>query len=375
MGILKRYLVEKAKISANRGDVGEFILGAAVTTRFWKKYKGTNVSQADVESILNKVIKTNPVSLNREDDTVEIETDISDEIKFKVAVPKKAQEFMYDSNNWKLVPDLFKASLEFVNDDKRLLKQASVLARNNKRNIISIEADGTGDQKGTKADIKMTVDGKVLKNQISLKVDGGDQFMQIPGLPFEKQMTLWKYLGIDVGDLKKDYDDTLSKLDLKIKFTDRDQVHADQNTKDFKSALEKVWKTATSRLKKELNSRNPDVILKIASFVRRGATLDDPNVEVVKLDRGKLKKARFGRKYLESAKNTEFDVDLKVRKSDFMVIVYDKKLGPSKGKFVQIRAKVDPSKRESKAGKHYMFYFRSIVESGKLFFELGSLDK
>jgi hypothetical protein len=374
----KQYLdlQEAEKVPANRGDVGEFVLGAAVTTRFWKKYKGNDVTENDVKDILRKVIKTNPVSLKREDeDVVEIDTQISDDIRFKVSVPKKAQEFMYDSKNWLLIPDLFKASIEYVNTDKRMLKQASILARNNKRNDIFINADGTGEQKATKADIKLVIDDKPTRNQISLKVDGGDQFMQIAGYTFEKQMTLWNHLGVNIDSYKADYENSLSKLDLKVKFADRASVHNDINTNLFRDAVEKVYKSAASILKKELNDANPDIILKIASFVRRGATLDDPNVEVVKLNRGKLLKAKFGKKYLEAAKQTTFDVDFVKRKKDFLVVIYDKKLGKSKGKFLSIRAKIDPAKRVTLQGKSYHFYFRNIVESGKLFFALGSLDK
>jgi hypothetical protein len=103
MYTFKAYLEENpVKITANRGDVAEVVLGAAVTARFWKHPypEGTPVSEADVREILKKVIKTNPVKLNRDD--YEVDTKINDVI-LKLSSSLKTQVIGNSSQNYFLV--------------------------------------------------------------------------------------------------------------------------------------------------------------------------------------------------------------------------------------------------------------------------------
>ena len=51
--------------------------------------------------------------------------------------------------------------------------------------------------------LKFEVDGKTTKNQISLKVEGGDQFAQVAGVGWEKQVEIWGKLGLDVSKKEK----------------------------------------------------------------------------------------------------------------------------------------------------------------------------
>ena len=218
MKTFKRYLEEAApqKISANRGDVAEVILGAAVTARFWKNPAGEDVSEKDIRSIMRMVLKTNPVELTRND--LEIDTKISDTIRFRIGVPKPAFAFLKQETEWNKISDLFKSCEAYVNSDRRLNLQSKVLAKNGKVNDIFVNSDGTGDQKGTKADIKLEVDKKKTRNQISLKVQGGDQFMQIGGIGFDKQEELWSNLGIDVSSAEEKYNAYMKKLQTKLTF-------------------------------------------------------------------------------------------------------------------------------------------------------------
>ena len=379
MYTFKAYLEENpVKITANRGDVAEVVLGAAVTARFWKHPypEGTPVSEADVREILKKVIKTNPVKLNRDD--YEVDTKINDVIRFKIGVPIKAFEFIKDPGNWKLIPELFSSSLKYVNADRRLNKQASVLARNGKINDIFVNSDGTGDQKGTKADIKIEVDGKPTRNQISLKVKGGDQFAQVAGVGWEKQMEIWGKLGLDVSKKKKDFTAIFDTIDYTLRYADRNSANASKEATLARKSAAVVYRFAAVELKKKFKSKDRKLLSSLGDFIRYGATLDDPHIELVKLGgakAGKFKRAKFGKKFYQNLQNVapNLEVEYKSGVADPTVVIYDKNLGQTKeGRLLQIRAKYSPESSKTKAGKTYKVYLRNIVEAGDLFFELAT---
>ena len=154
------------KISANRGDVAEAILGAAVAAKFIKRPTDT-VTLEDVQSILAKVIISSPVETSVFD--LEKVANIKDNIKFRVGLPKRAMDFISDRSNWQDVDDLFDSSIAYVNGDKRLNLQARKFSKNKRENEIYVNSDGTGDQKGTKADIKLTFDGKKISKSNIIK--------------------------------------------------------------------------------------------------------------------------------------------------------------------------------------------------------------
>jgi hypothetical protein len=372
MKTFKAYMLTEAnltKISANRGDVAEVILGAAVVARFWKHPIGEKVSESDIRSIIRMVLKSNPISLNRND--LEINTKISDTIRFRVGVPKPAYNFLKQEKEWDKISDLFQSSLSYVNSERRLILQSKALAKNGKINDIFVNSDGTGDQKGTKADIKLEVDGKKTRNQISLKVQGGDQFMQIGGVNFDKQEELWSKLGINVSSVKKQYNDYIKKLQTSLTFYDRDSVTKSGAADNIRLAAELTYKIAAKELQDKIDKKDGEIIKKLSNLIKSGATKDDDNIELVKLQSGKFKKAKFGKKYYENVKNANLIVSYK-RSTDPIILVYDKELGPIKGKLIQFRARYSIESTKSKTGKTYRPYLRNLLETGPLLFELAS---
>ena len=99
------------KINANRGDVAEIILGAAVTAKFLHPPQTNRgkIIRKNVEEILTSVLKSKSLATTRPD-KLSGTVRISDNIRFKVGVPQKAWKFISDKNNWKLVDDLFDSS-------------------------------------------------------------------------------------------------------------------------------------------------------------------------------------------------------------------------------------------------------------------------
>tara|TARA_R110000822_G_scaffold155280_1_gene295066 strand:+ start:244 stop:1344 length:1101 start_codon:yes stop_codon:yes gene_type:complete len=362
-------------IDANRGNIAEVILGAAVTAKFHTAPVSV-VTYNMVTEILRKIIGDNKIILSRADRTSR-ETNVSDKIRFAVAVPAKDWKFMSAPSNWPAVRDLFNSAIKYVNSDRRLGLQASVLFTNQKYNDIFINADGTGDQKGTKADIKLEIDGKQTVNQLSLKVSGGEQFAQVAGVTFEKQVTLWGKLGIDVAKAKPNYDKYFKRINLETRFSSRSLIN-DSDVKDnLRLAASEAYKIATKQLQIGFKNSDNNLINGLASFIRFSATLDDPNIELVKLTAGgSFKRAKFGKQFQENM--LAFIPNLKVeysRLTDPIVNIYDPSIGNSssaKARLIRIRGKYSAEATKFQGEKVYRAYFRNIVEAGDLMFQIAT---
>ena len=367
------YLREaKMKIDANRGDVAEVILGAAVTAKFYSA-PTSKVDRKQIETVLKKVISSKKVTIKRPD-IMKGTTKINDDVRFQVGVPSKAWTFISNSKNWDSVDDLFKSSIAYVNSDRRLSLQAKAMATNSKQNDIFINSDGTGDQKGTKADIKLMIDGKPTRNQISLKVKGGEQFAQVAGVTYEKQTIIWGKLGIDVSSAKSKYEKHFQKVDFETRFKDRDSINKTDVGENMRLAASETYKVAHKKLKDGMEKGDAKMITNLANFIKSGAIKDEDNIELVKLTGGTFKRAKFGKKFIENFKVLAPKLKVEyVRKTDPIVKIYDPTIGPGQaGTLIQIRGKYTAESSGKGDKKVYKPYFRNIVEAGDLFFKIAT---
>ena len=163
----------------------------------------------------------------------------------------------------------------------------------------------------------------------------------------------------------------MKKLQTSLTFYDRDSVTKSGAADNIRLAAELTYKIAAEKLQTNLDKKDGKTIEKLAKLIKSGATKEDDNIELVKLQSGKFKKARFGKKYEENVKNAELVVSYK-RLTDPIILVYDKNLGPSEGKLVQFRARYSIEGSKSKSGKIYRPYLRNLLETGPLLFELAS---
>ena len=358
------------KITANRGDVAEIVLGAAVTARFFHPPQiDTKITRAHVDDILKKVLRSKSVVIQRPDRKVGA-VEIDDNIKFKVGVPAKAWSFISDPKNWKLVDDLFDGAIAYSNSDRRLRGQAFNMYANNKKDEIFVNSDGTGDQTGTKADIKLLINGKEAPQQISLKVDGGEQFGQVAGMTFDKQIELWSRLGVNVSSAEKAFNKKIEGMDLKMRFADRGSVEMRNLGAAIRAAVGESYKVAT----KQLQSRLPAD--KLSSFLKIAATKNDPSIELVKLVKGDFKRAKFGRNFEKNLKamlpNLKIEFEMK---TDPIVHIYDPKIAPkqsAKGRLIRVRGFYQQPSTKTKSGKTYGIYLRNIIEAGDLLFAVAT---
>ena len=368
---------ESVKIP-NKGDLAEAILACGVAAKFFDPT--AVVSKVSIEKMLGKVLSTRKTELERGDMSAKTTVKVSDTITLSVGIRAREWEFISNRKNWPLIEWQFTSVAKYCNNYKRLLKYASVLYRNNKENQIIVDADGLTDQKGTKADIKVKIHGKVVNMQMSLKVTGGDQIGQMSGVPFDRQINLFELLCVDVSPARKKYEEKLKEVDITYAFTSRDLIKSPQAKKIqdvVRQANAFVHQEAADKLEKLMRSKNTAFIEKLTDFLRKAATGNDPTIEVVKLSTKGYKRAKFGKKYVQNMKDAmdHLKVEYRRKTGDPETIVYDPRVGESNNssaRLFKVRAKIIYESKKSKGAKVYPIYVRNLIESGDLMFDLAS---
>ena len=204
-----------AKISANRGDIAEGIMGAALTAKFIKRKIGQNlnnlpqVNATDVDEVLAKFFRSGgtysktvrdvpkPIEIPFQEGIDSVtggaafttetivnvvrELMFSDKVVFKLTLPQPAMDFLSKQSNRTQVRDIFERAIRYANNDSTFIRESNRLATNAKNDKILVDADGVSNQLQTKVDIGLYANGRKIGKQISLKTDKGRQFAQVKG--------------------------------------------------------------------------------------------------------------------------------------------------------------------------------------------------
>ncbi len=377
------YLEEqKTKVKIpNKGDLAEAILACGVAAKF--NNPDAVVTKTAIEKMLSRVLATRKTQLER-DDKVSAKTTVkvSDTITLSVGIRKREWDFISDKRNWELIDWQFDSVAKYCNTYKRIKRYSQMLYKNNKENKIVVDADGLTDQKGTKADIKVKIDNKVVNMQMSLKVTGGDQIGQMSGVPFDKQVKLFELLGVDVTPARKKYDELINKVDIGLAFTHRDETKTGLGRQIHLAVREAnlvVHKEAKKQLDAKMQAKDAKFIDQVTDFLRKAATGNDPTIEVVKLSTKGFKRAKFGKKYVQNVKDAMPHLKVDVNKQpegDAETVIYDSRIGKSNSaaaRLFKIRGKIIfESKTTKTEGYHLKIYVRNLIESGDLMFDLAS---
>ena len=377
------YLKEqKTKVKIpNKGDLAEAILACGVAAKF--NNPDAVVTKTAIEKMLSRVLATRKTQLER-DDKVSAKTTVkvSDTITLSVGIRKREWDFISDKRNWELIDWQFESVAKYCNTYKRIKRYSQMLYKNNKENKIVVDADGLTDQKGTKADIKVKIDNKVVNMQMSLKVTGGDQIGQMSGVPFDKQVKLFELLGVDVTPARKKYDELINKVDIGLAFTHRDETKTGLGRQIHLAVREAnlvVHKEAKKQLDAKMKAKDAKFIDQVTDFLRKAATGNDPTIEVVKLSTKGFKRAKFGKKYVQNVKDAMPHLKVDVNKQpegDAETVIYDSRIGKSNSaaaRLFKIRGKIIfESKTTKTEGYHLKIYVRNLIESGDLMFDLAS---
>ncbi len=361
----------------NRGDVAEGILGATLTAKFINRPKTLKDPNVEVTKVMvNKVLddffkKAKLVSYEAKDLAAKKGQTIMDIVNFSINLPTAAAEFLSNKSSRNEVDDLYDSAILYV--EKTWKDEVLEFAMNGQMDKIDIISDGVGDQKGTKADIKITINGKPYKRQISLKVAGGEQFAQVSGDDFIKQQALWEnILDLDIKALEKKYNKALEYYDKTKMFSSRDDVKLNAFKDMLKTAAGVVYKDAASQIQKKISAKDSAFFTNFSKLVFEGATRGDKSIELVKLEGRAFKQLQFNKDFIRIYSDQLKKSNLKAVFSttgDPIVKIY----AGSENKnnlILQIRTKVEAASRVTKVGKVYSPYMRNYVEAGPLMFKL-----
>ena len=382
-----------AKISANRGDIAEGIMGAALTAKFIKRQLGQTVNDlpqvnaTDVDAVLarffrsggtyRKTVRDVPKPFDfippdfpgdKIETTVNIirELIFSDKVIFKLTLPQAAMDFLSKQSNRTQVRDIFERAIKYANNDPTFIREANRLATNAKNDKILVDADGVSNQLETKVDIGLYANGRKIGKQISLKTESGRQFDQVIGFGIAEFDKLFdNNMGIIVdGSVKNAVNNYIKQFNVTDAFSFRAQTSKDVTGSIWASKLKKAatiyYKGAEKVIKTQINSL--DFRRKLANTIRVGATRGDEDIQLVKFAgaQGAYSERTFGPEFEDAIENADLSIVSNFTDNPTIKINSNNKL------LVQFRARVDADKRAN----GYRIKLRQVLEAGTGLFYL-----
>ena len=382
-----------AKISANRGDIAEGIMGAALTAKFIKRQLGQTVNDlpqvntTDVDAVLarffrsggtyRKTVRDVPKPFDfippdfpgdKIETTVNIirELMFSDKVVFKLTLPQAAMDFLSKQSNRTQVRDIFERAIRYANNDPTFIREANRLATNAKNDKILVDADGVSNQLETKVDIGLYANGRKIGKQISLKTESGRQFDQVIGFGIAEFDKLFdNNMGIIVdGSVKNAVNNYIKQFNVTDAFSFRAQTSKDVTGSVWASKLKKAatiyYKGAEKIIKTQIDAI--DFRRKLANTIRVGATRGDEDIQLVKFAgaQGAYSERTFGPEFEDAIENADLSVVSNFTDNPTIKINSNNKL------LVQFRARVDADKRAN----GYRIKLRQVLEAGTGLFYL-----
>lgn len=215
--IYKSPAIKGKEADYNIGDIGEIALAFSTGARF--KKAGELIDINDFLAMAKKA-KATPIqgkqSLQMKvEDTVSYESGKNDQVSIDIVVPARSvKSFIEFINNLGAAPKNIQgtiaSSLEFANNNENITNGVNRTAKDPNTNRIEVAAIGTQDQKGTKADLVLNIDGERI-NLLSAKA-GASQLGQASGKEWNKPLNFFrKVFGVDVNNYKDGWSDDQPK--------------------------------------------------------------------------------------------------------------------------------------------------------------------
>lgn len=334
---------------ANRGEIAEGILGAAMFAKFTKRAPQEEIAQVtvqDVERVLaqlsNKDKDVYSVTVNDADNRH------ADTITFDLFLKTKPYQDLMDLKKRDALKQEFASAAAYVNTPNAE-RYSRYFYINGRTDSIEIIANGALAEKSSKVDVFVQVNGRKLRLNTSLKVGGVKQFGQVGGSEIDSMIKLWRYFGVDVLPYTKKYE--------KMRGTDQFQ------------ALEYMYRSIADQLSAELagdnNTQEAKFVTNVSNAVSYFATLGEKNVELVDFSKGSFKILRFN-DLVQKLRGVDLTATYKEAKGRPEIGIHD--VANPKRELVSVRVKIE----NKKSGEQYV---RNIIEKGPLLEELTTVQK
>lgn len=336
---------------ANRGEIAEGILGAAMFAKFTKRAPSAEIAQVTVEDI-GRILN----SLNAKEKDVysvtvkDADNKHADTVKFDLWLKTKPYQDLMDLKKREALKHEFASAAAYVNtpNAERYSRYFYVNGKADSIEVIANGADASS-EKSSKVDVFVRVNNKKLRLNTSLKVGGVKQFGQVGGGETASMIKLWRYFGVDVAPYIPKYEK--------------------EREKDQFGALEYIYRNIADQLSGELAGDNDTeeakFITNIGSAVTYFATLGEKNVELVDFSKGGFKILRFN-DLVQKLRGVNLTATYKEAKGRPEIGIHD--ITNPKRELISVRVKIENRKDGSK-------YVRNIIEKGPLLEELTTVQK
>jgi len=198
------------------GDISEIALALALYVRFNKQ--GQPITTKDFMAV-GQSISVGPgkehSSTGLITGNIRWSVGKQDVLHFRSVLSSLSMNYFVDVCSGTIKPDnktniVIASCIKFANEADMVTKAIEYCRVNKETNLVDITCDGVSDQKGTKADLHLNIDGKTI-NLLSLKVDKS-QLGQASGHDFKKQVDFFRDMfGVDItpysGTWGKTYQD------------------------------------------------------------------------------------------------------------------------------------------------------------------------
>jgi hypothetical protein len=333
---------------ANRGEIAEGILGAAMFAKFTKRAPSSEIAQVtveDIERVLNQL-------RSKEQDVYSVtvndaDNQHADTVTFDLFLKTKPYQDLMDLKKREALKQEFSSAAAYVNTPNAE-RYSRYFYINGKTDSIEIIANGAIAEKESKVDVYVKVNGRKLRLNASLKVGGIKQFGQVGGSEFSSMIKLWQFFGVNAVPYAKQFEEH-------------------RGTDQF-AALEYMYRSIADQLSRELAGDNDTeeakFVTNIANAVSYFATLGEKNVELVDFSKGSFKILRFN-DLVQKMRGVNLTVSYKEAKGRPEIAIHD--LTNPKRELVSIRVKIENKKN----GEQYV---RNIIEKGPLLEELATVQ-
>lgn len=344
----------------NKGDTAEGLLAAAMAARFVSKTK--KIAKSDVVKVLKSLKRTSKDRAIQSFDSPNENKNIVDKVNLVIGIAEKNMNALLDPKVIDGFFDDLMNSVIFYSNKGSVRDWADLLYKNNRVDTIDINADGLTDQKGTKVDLFVLINGERENLNLSLKAGAVKQFGQMSGATFDVMAKLFKPLGVRFSSPDQNkFNKLLADKRLKM------------HSKSI-AAVSYAYQQAAKQITDNLKNNQDQTVEMISKFIKYHATLNEEGVSLVQLNNNE-------------AQIYEFDKLLPALKKDskeLTVSIVDQRIGAPASNFIESKPKMtlpkivihpvgfDPnmglleirSKIDSK-GASQPFYHRNYLNKGK----------
>lgn len=358
-GALQKTAEFKGGKTFNAGDIGEGMLGAAVTARFIAREN--EITEQDVLNVLKKLGDGELVGKNNMKGSTG-DKSANDKVYYNLSLNQANYNALIGAakspkNMHPEILGALRSAVIFANGNAGVATAVEQVIKDKNENSITVSSDGVSDQKGTKADLFLDVDGTTV-NLLSLKAGDVKQFGQASGYNFKQLDKFFnETFGVNIPN------------NLEADFVDGDPVTSFE-------ATHKVYNSIAQKLQRELAGdsevREAKFVERLFKGIQHHATRGNDQTTMVILkttpNAAGYSELQFGQPLRDAMENIDLDIeyDAPGQRKPAKIEIFGKSPNGERAMMLRMRSNF---KSEGKG------YVRNIVEMGPLLKMIAAIEK